>query len=246
MLMSGSGTVAPVYDFKILYEKLVNDYRIIVIEKFGYGYSDLYEGPCDIDSLVAFQRQALEKTGEKGPYILLPHSMAGLEAIRWKQNYPDEIEAIIGLDMAVPATYLAWSEEDISQRIRFMKRMRKLNDRGLLFWYPLSRRGLNRKEIKQQRILQRRNAMNPCYINEAKAVLKNAKLVDAAGEIDCPILMFVSDGKQVSSGWIDHEREFAKQMNAKIVYLNCGHYIHYYESDRISHEITAFVNHTME
>ena len=148
--------------------------------------------------------------------------------------------------MAVPATYLAWSEEDISQRIRFMKRMRKLNDRGLLFWYPLSRRGLNRKEIKQQRILQRRNAMNPCYINEAKAVLKNAKLVDAAGEIDCPILMFVSDGKQVSSGWIDHEREFAKQMNAKIVYLNCGHYIHYYESDRISHEITAFVNHTME
>lgn len=246
VLMSGSGTVAPVYDFKILYEKLVNDYRIIVIEKFGYGYSDLYEGPCDIDSLVAFQRQALEKTGEKGPYILLPHSMAGLEAIRWKQNYPDEIEAIIGLDMAVPATYLAWSEEDISQRIRFMKRMRKLNDRGLLFWYPLSRRGLNRKEIKQQRILQRRNAMNPCYINEAKAVLKNAKLVDAAGEIDCPILMFVSDGKQVSSGWIDHEREFAKQMNAKIVYLNCGHYIHYYESDRISHEITAFVNHTME
>ena len=89
VLMSGSGTVAPVYDFKILYEKLVNDYRIIVIEKFGYGYSDLYEGPCDIDSLVAFQRQALEKTGEKGPYILLPHSMAGLESIRWKHNYPE-------------------------------------------------------------------------------------------------------------------------------------------------------------
>ena len=38
VLMSGSGTVAPVYDFKILYEKLVSDYRIIAIEKFGYGY----------------------------------------------------------------------------------------------------------------------------------------------------------------------------------------------------------------
>ena len=107
VFMSGSGTVAPVYDFKILYEKLVSDFRIIVIEKFGYGCSDLYEGPCDVDSVIAYQRRALENAGEKGPYILLPHSMSGLEAIRWKQKYPDEISAIIGLDMAVPATYLA-------------------------------------------------------------------------------------------------------------------------------------------
>lgn len=88
VFMSGSGTVAPMYDFKILYEKLISDFRVIVIEKFGYGYSDLYDGPCDIDSVVSFQRQALEKIGEKGPFILLPHSMSGLEAIRWKQKYP--------------------------------------------------------------------------------------------------------------------------------------------------------------
>ena len=93
VLMSGSGTVAPMYDFKILYEKLVSDYRIIVIEKFGYGYSDLYERPCDIDSVIAYQRKALEKAGEKGPCILLPHSMSGLEAVRWKQKYPDEVKA---------------------------------------------------------------------------------------------------------------------------------------------------------
>ena len=29
VLMSGSGTVAPMYDFKILYEKLVSDFRIM-------------------------------------------------------------------------------------------------------------------------------------------------------------------------------------------------------------------------
>ena len=246
VLMSGSGTVAPVYDFKILYEKLASNYRIVVIEKFGYGYSDLYEGPCDIDSVIAFQREALEKAGEKGPYILLPHSMSGLEAIRWKQKYPDEVKAIIGLDMAVPRVYLHWKQEEIDQRIRFMKRMRSLNDHGLLFWYPLSKRGLNRDEIKQLQLLRKRNAMNPCYENEAKAVLGNAKTVDAGGRIECPILMFVSDGKQVSNGWIDHEREFAARTNAKTVYLDCGHYIHYYESERISQEIRVFVNHIVE
>ena len=62
--------------------------------------------------------------------------------------------------------------------------------------------------------------------------------------IACPILMFVSDGKQVSAGWIEHEREFAEQTNARIIYLNCGHYIHYYESERISREIRIFVKDT--
>ena len=244
--MSGSGTVSPVYDFKILYEKLVSDFRIIVIEKFGYGCSDLYEAPCDIDSVVSYQRKALEKAGEKGPFILGPHSMSGLEAIRWKQKYPDEVSAIIGLDMAVPSTYLTWRREQIDQRIHFMKRMRTLNKLGMLFWYPLSRRGLSRDEIRHQRLLRKRNAMNPCYENEAKAVLENAKTVHAAGIIECPILMFVSDGRQVSSGWIEHEKNFAEQTNAKTVFLNCGHYIHYYESERISREIRAFVNQTVE
>ena len=75
VFMSGSGTVAPVYDFKILYEKLLDDFRVIVIEKFGYGYSDIFETPCDIDTLVSIQKKALEIIGEKGPYILAPHSM---------------------------------------------------------------------------------------------------------------------------------------------------------------------------
>ena len=87
-----------------------------------------------------------------------------------------------------------------------MKRMRALNKLGLLFWYPLNNRGLSKDEIKHQRRLLRRNAMNPCYENEAEAILENAKIVDTAGTIICPILMFVSDGKQVSSGWIENER----------------------------------------
>lgn len=242
VFMSGSGTVSPVHDFKVLYEKLVGDFRVIVIEKFGYGCSDLYEAPCDIDSVVAYQREALEKAGEVGPYILLPHSLSGLEAIRWKQQYPDEVSAIIGLDMAVPATYLAWSREQVEQRVRFMQRMRVLNKRGLLFWYPLSKRGLNKEEIRHLRRLRKRNAMNVCYENEAEAVRENAKLVQEAGPIVCPILMFVSDGKQVSSGWLEHAQAFAEQTKAKVIRLNCGHYIHHYESERISREMRAFVS----
>lgn len=48
--------------------------------KFGYGYSDICEFPSDVDTLVNVQKHALEKLGETGTYILMPHSMSGIEA----------------------------------------------------------------------------------------------------------------------------------------------------------------------
>ena len=72
-------------------------------------------------------------------------------------------------------------------------------------------------------------------------MIENAEIVDAAGSIDCPILIFVSDGKQVSANWIENAKRFAKQMNAETVFLDCGHYIHHYESERISEKIKGFV-----
>ncbi|MBS7577686.1 MULTISPECIES: alpha/beta hydrolase [unclassified Enterococcus] len=47
----------------------------------------------------------MKEANIQGPLILVPHSMSGIEAIYWAQTYPDEIEAIIGLDMAVPEAY---------------------------------------------------------------------------------------------------------------------------------------------
>ena len=128
VFLSGSGTTVPSLDFKILYSKLSDRYRIIVIEKFGYGYSDLFEGPVDIDSVVNYQREALKRIGETGPFILLPHSMSGIEAIRWIQLYPDEVTALIGIDMATPKTYFRWAGGELergSDRSRRCRNSRK-------------------------------------------------------------------------------------------------------------------------
>lgn len=132
VLMSGSGTVAPVYDFKILYEKLSKNFRVIVIEKFGYGYSDIFDSPADIDTLVSTQKKALETIGENGPYILMPHSMSGIEALRWVQVYPDDVIAIIGNDMCTPLTYSVWTDEMVEKKIRLMEFATKNKLQGLL------------------------------------------------------------------------------------------------------------------
>ena len=238
VFMAGHCTVAPVYDFKVLYEKLTQDLRIIVIEKFGYGYSDIWDSPSDIDTLVSVQRQALAALGEAGPYILAPHSMSGLEAIRWKQKYPHEVSAIVGIDMATPLSFSVWAEKDIQKTVRLMRVLKTLRLASKLT--SLNNRSLSEDEIRQHKLLKKRNTFNICCINEAAAVLKNARVVGEEGNIRCPALLFSSNGKDQEKDWVENQQKFAATLGARLVPYDCGHYIHHFKSDEMSKEIKEF------
>ena len=240
VLMSGSGTVAPVYDFKILYEKLSKNFKVIVMEKFGYGYSDIFDSPADIDTLVSTQKKALKAIGENGPYILMPHSMSGVEALRWAQLYPDDVMAIIGNDMCTPLTYSVWTDEQVEKKIKLMRFATKFKLQVLLC--PISKKELTKFEFKQHKLLRKRNAFNICHINESKEILSNVDLVKKAGYAKCPMLLFVSNGKQTQGHWANAQKEFAKMQNAELIVYDCGHYIHHYKSNEMCIEIIKFVN----
>lgn len=240
VFMSGHCTISPVYDFKVLYEKLLSDFKVIVIEKFGYGYSDVFDSPCDIDTLVSIQRKALATAGETGPYILAPHSMSGLEAIRWKQKFPDEVSAIIGIDMATPLSFSVWKEEDLQKTVRLMQVLRKLKLASVLS--SVSKLALTEKEYKQHTRLKKRNTFNICCVNEAREVLNNARVVGADGNVACPTLLFSSNGQDQEKDWVLNQQRFAEIMGAKLISYDCGHYIHHFKSDEMYAEILEFVN----
>ena len=240
VFMSGHCTIAPVYDFKVLYEKLAQRFRIIVIEKFGYGYSDICDSPCDIDTLVSTPRQALSLVGETGPYVLTAHSMSGLEAIRWKQQFPDEVAAIIGIDMATPLSFSVWTDAELKKTIRTMKILRGLRLGSILS--SVSKLSLTEDEILQHELLKKRNAFNRCCINEAREVLKNAGIVGEAGSIACPALMFSSNGKDQERDWVENQQRFAASMGAKLIAYDCEHYIHHFKSDEMRREIIQFID----
>jgi len=239
VFMAGHCTVSPVYDFKVLYEKLLPHFRVVVIEKYGYGYSDIFDSPCDIDTLVSTQRAALAALGEAGPYILAPHSMSGLEAIRWKQKYPDDVFAIIGIDMATPLSFSVWKEEDIRKTVRLMQVLRSLKLASILT--SVSDLALTEEELKQHKLLKTRNTFNVCCINEAREVLHNANLVGADGDIHCPMLLFSSNGEDQERDWVLNQQKFAKIMGAKLISYDCGHYIHHFKSDEMVKEIMEFI-----
>lgn len=243
VFMSGSGTVAPVYDFKSLYSKLSDRYRIVVIERAGYGYSDIIDVPRDIKTMLEETREALKLAGEEGPYVLLPHSISGIEALYWAQQYPKEVKGIIGLDMAVPKSYDYFDFKSTDKLIKIGQASSKL---GLLrifpSIYPLNNEGLTEEEIQQQKYLMYRNAINLNYALEGKEVYNNSRIVLEGEKINVPILLFVSNGEGIGDYWIPSQENFAKEVNGEIVYLDTGHYIHYNESKAIADKSLEFLD----
>lgn len=102
IFMSGLGTACPSIDFLPLINHLKTDYRCVVAELFGYGYSDDTLRPRTLQNLVEETRQALLQAGIAPPYVLLGHSIAGIYMLYWASHYPDEVQAVIGNDSSVP------------------------------------------------------------------------------------------------------------------------------------------------
>ena len=243
VFMSGSATVAPVYDFKPIYSLLTDEYRIAVVEKAGYGYSDIIEVDRDVATMVDEVRSALRGAGIEKPYVLLPHSMSGLEAIYWSQSYPDEVSGIIGIDMSVPDAYA--DSGFVEQRTKLIMTLGRITVKlGLLRIpgiYPLNEVPLTDEEITQQKMLMYRNAVNPVYIAEGQRVFENAKAVKAGGNVKCPLLMFCSDGTEIGDFWIPVQKAFAEENQAEIIFYDCGHYIHYFKSEEMKEHIKSFL-----
>lgn len=248
VFMSGGGTCSPILDFKSLYSLLSDDYKIVVVEKFGYGFSDVVNENRDIDTILSETRMALDKAGIESPYVLCPHSLSGLEALYWAQKYPQEVEAIVGLDMAVPGYY---DEMKISiptvklghygAVLGITRLIPSLAESDAIKFGTLSER---EKEIYRAVFYQKTATVT--MINEVKAVKDNANVVKENGIPQVPMLLFISDGSGGTGFTEEMWRSIPKEYisghdNASYIELDCPHYVHDYEYEEISKEIRNFI-----
>ena len=248
VFMSGGGTCSPILDFKSLYSLLSDKYRIAVVEKFGYGFSDVVDKDRDIDSILEDTRAALAAAGLNAPYVLCPHSMSGLEALYWAQKYPDEVSAIIGLDMAVPEYYDNMNINMLVMRIAswaadmgVTRLIPGISDSDAIKHGTLSD---DEKEIYQAVFYSR--AATVTMINEVERVKENAEKVNCMGVPQLPMLLFISDGSGGTGFdkelWRKIPIEYISQVDeGEYIELNCPHYVHDYEYKAISEGIKAFL-----
>ncbi|MCX7923339.1 MAG: alpha/beta hydrolase [Clostridia bacterium] len=258
VFMSGSSICASNLEFKGLYTYMSNEYRIAVVDRASYGFSEAANDSRDIDTMLEETRQALTAAGEKAPYILFPHSISGLEAIYWAQKYPDEVKAIIGLDIGLPEEYAAqsFSKSDLFlfdlQAFLVRTGVHRLVPSITYDSTIINDNFLSKDEKELYKALCYRNLFTEDMVNELKSLQANAKKSIALKlPTQTPILIFsafpyTNDQAKQRSITVEqrdqHFNKFVSRFNhGKVLSVRGKHCIYLYAPKTIAKESKAFI-----
>lgn len=116
LLESGSG--GPFVDWLMVQPEVAKFSRVCSYDRAGYGWSD--PGPEPRSSLQIAQelKQLLVAAGEKGPYLLVGHSMGGYDIRVYTGQYPNDVVGMVLVDsshedqdLRAPETIRKWSRD---------------------------------------------------------------------------------------------------------------------------------------
>lgn len=255
VFLPGLGTASPAYDFMPLLARLRGQFRCVVPEPFGYGFSDLTPAPRTALNIVAEIREGLLAAGFKPPYVLLGHSIAGIYMLTWAAHYPSEIEAVIGDDTSVP---MQVEDPVLNRTPRGLRFLTLLNHSGFFRLYLRTPSAARRLEHMCSGDPARRsairslagcNTMNRSIVDEALRVTQNCR---AAQRLHfpkaCRLLHLVAqsnvdslpDGAQLD--WLaEHQKQALSVNEGRCVVLPGEHYLHWTQADAMAREIRAFL-----
>ncbi|SIA48238.1 putative magnesium chelatase accessory protein [Mycobacteroides abscessus subsp. abscessus] len=244
VVLSGAGIASPILDFKNVSDSLSKKYKVVIVERAGYGYSEDSNQSRDVMEVLSETRQALSQADVTGPFIILSHSMASLESLAWQEKYPDEVKALVSLDWALPASY-----EDLKDNQALLTVAYWSSKIGLLRYFPesfyIKNPTLTGSERQQYKLLAYKQLMSQAMLHESRLVKENAKKVPSSINPKIPTLLLVSNGEGTTfsqSEWQHYAERFASgHSNVKVVYMDAPHELYHYQSHEIVSQIEDFL-----
>lgn len=253
VLLSGLGTAAPVLDFEPLINELALTNKVVVVEPFGYGWSDLTTKERTVENIVEELRIALQKSNIEGPYILMPHSLSGIYSMYFADKYPSEVKAVIGIDPTLPQAleYFGESAPAIPNMFRFAapsglaRLMVSLNSENFL---PIAEKGIyTENNLKITEAISAWKGYNKNIVDEANEIQNN---MDKAKHMtfpkNMPVLLFTKAEEQVNEEGKSYVTFYRTQLNdnspSQIVTLKGHHYLHWTRYKEMSEQVNNFTN----
>ncbi|UJD03583.1 alpha/beta fold hydrolase [Streptococcus infantis] len=244
VFLSGAGIASPILDFKNVSDSLSKKYKVVIVERAGYGYSDDSNQSRDVMEVLSETRQALSQANVTGPFIILSHSMASFESLAWQEKYPDEVKALVGLDWALPSSY-----EDLKDNQALLSVAYWSSKIGLLRYFPesfyIKNPTLTESERNQYKLLAYKQLLSQAMLHESRLAKENSKKVSPSINTKIPTLLMVSNGEGTSfsqSEWQHYAMRFAsEQSNVQVIYIDAPHDLYHYQSHEVITRIEEFL-----
>lgn len=101
VILTGYAAPSPVILYKPLAETFSKHFKVVTIEPFGYGLSDMVEEERNIEQITTELHTCLQQL-KLDKYYFMAHSLGGAYALYYSNKYTNEILGFIGLDNSVP------------------------------------------------------------------------------------------------------------------------------------------------
>jgi len=97
VLLPASGVPSPIILYNNFTSILANDFKVVTIEPFGYGISDLTKEKRTAENMVSEIHECLQELGIDQFYFM-GHSIGGIYSLIYDNTYENKVLGFIGLD----------------------------------------------------------------------------------------------------------------------------------------------------
>lgn len=227
VLLPGYGTAAPALDFKALIDELSPFYKVVMIEPFGYGLSDLTKKERSTENIVSEIHEALQGLNIDR-YILMGHSISGIYGLDYVNKYENEVSAFVGLDSSVPSLSERKIESSALRTLNLLKKSGLVRLQMKLSADPIAELPLDDTTKDQIRMINHKNIYNPTQLNEARSMYSNFKTAESLTfPKNLPVIFFVQANHPATDRWIpEHEKQVKDSVHGKVLTFEEGHYLY--------------------
>ena len=99
VILRGMHDPCPTITMKELADCLSSNYKVVVIDYFGSGFSDNTDNPRSSVNISKEINETLVTLGINNPVILMPIMESGCHAQTYVNMYPDKVKAVVGIDV---------------------------------------------------------------------------------------------------------------------------------------------------
>lgn len=248
VILPGYGCPTVRYEFDAFVSGLSDRYQFIIVEPLGYGLSDETDVPRTVDNYCTELHDLLDGL-DCIRYTLIAHSIGGVYALNYANQYPDEVAGVIGIDASVPHqidadqwiakpanTYLAYK---VMRPLLYGSGINRLLSELSFEQTAAQVPTLSGRDKETARALYCAGGINDTLLNEMELLSDNMnKCYDMKFPESVPVLyVLAKDNCDTIPQWEQWHKDLVTNPDSRVTVIEGSHYLHFTSLQRLTDEI---------